>query len=191
MHTIHHTEAIVLRSEPSGEANKRLWLFTKELGLLMVMVQGVRKPEAKLQNHISDYSVIMADLIKGKSTWRLISARTIATPLSGKERNPLARAYVRTIALLERFLHGEGSHPELFDHIVVAGTVVQDGTANARAFDALSLWKVLVLLGYSSAEDGDEHFFSLPIDQSIQIVDDNQIKRVIKSATNAISYSHL
>jgi len=75
MHAIHHTEAIVVRSEPSGEANKRIWLFTKEFGLVIAMVQGVRKPEAKLQSHITDYSVIHADLIRGKSTWRLISAK--------------------------------------------------------------------------------------------------------------------
>ncbi len=83
----HHTEAIVVRSEPSGEANKRIWLFTREFGLVIAMVQGVRKPAAKLQSNITDYSVIAADLIRGKNTWRLISSKVIAVPLHGKERS--------------------------------------------------------------------------------------------------------
>lgn len=191
MHTIHHTEAVVIRSEPSGEANKRIWLLTREFGLLIVMVQGVRKPEAKLQSQLSDYSIISADILKGKNTWRLLSARTVATPVRGRERSPLARAYVRTLSLLERFLNGEGTHPELFDHVIASGAAVQEGQAEARIFDALSLWKVLVLLGYSAVEEGDEELFELPFDQAMVLVDDTRLKKIIRSATDAISYSHL
>ncbi len=191
MHTIHHTDAIIIRSEHSGEANKRIWLLTKEFGLLIVMVQGVRKPEAKLQSQLSDYSVISADILKGKSTWRLLSARTAATPVQGRERSPLARAYVRTLGLLERFLMGEGTHPELFDHVIALGEAVREGQAEARIFDALSLWKVLVLLGYSAVEEGDSELFELPFAEAIALVDDARLKRIIKSATDAISSSHL
>ena len=191
MHTIHHTEAIIVRSEPSGEANKRLWLFTKEFGLLVVMVQGVRKPEAKLRSQLTDYGVISVDLIKGKNTWRLISARSIRTPLHAKERSFLARAYVRTISLLERFLTGEGQHHELFEHILSCGALIEKEGINARAFDALSLWKVLVLLGYCAVAEEEEPFFTLPFDRAIQLVDESRVKRLIKSATDAISYSHL
>jgi len=191
MHTIHHTEAVIVRSEPSGEANKRIWLFTQEFGLLIVMVQGVRKPEAKLQSQLSDYSVISADLIKGKSAWRLISATMVEVPLRAKERSSLARAYVRTITLLERFLIGEGSHDELFGHIIACGAIVQQGNGDARAFDALSLWKVLVLLGYIAVADADEPLFTLPLDQAMALLDESRIKKLIRSATDAISYSHL
>jgi recombinational DNA repair protein (RecF pathway) len=190
MHTIHHTEAIVVRSEPSGEANKRVWLFTQEFGLIIVMVQGVRKPMAKLQGHISDYSIIAADLIKGKATWRLISAAVISTRLHGHERSPLARAYVRSVALLERFVIGEGAHEALFDHIRLAGEMVK-GDYDARAFDVLSLWKMLVLLGYSAVEDDEQQLFTLPFDQAIGTIDEAGIKKLIVSATNAIKHSHL
>ena len=191
MHTIHHTEAIVVRSEPSGEANKRIWLFTKEFGLVIAMVQGVRKPQAKLQSHISDYSVISADILRGKNAWRLISAKVIDVPLLGKERSPLARAYVRTVIFLERFLVGEGVHEELFEHILTFGKMVHNGEYDARALDALSLWKMLVLLGYIAVEDMDELLFTSPIDQTVAFVDDSRMKKLIKSATDAITYSHL
>ena len=191
MHQIHHTEAIVIRSEPSGEANKRVWLFTKEFGLVIAMVQGVRKPTAKLQSHITDYSVIHADLIRGKSMWRLISATVVAAPLKATERQPLARAYVRTLAFLERFLIGEGIHDELFDHIITVGTMVQAGGYDARIVDAVSLWKMLALLGYIDVEGNDEQLFTLPFDQAVSLADDATIKRLIKNATDAITSSHL
>ena len=191
MHTIHHTEAIVVRSEPSGEANKRVWLFTKEFGLVIAMVQGVRKPLAKLQGHITDYSVIAADLIKGKNTWRLISAKSMEVPLRAKERSSLARAYVRSVAFMERFLVGEGTHEELFNHIISVGKMVQQGEYEARAVDALSLWKILVLLGYIAVEDDEEIFFTTPFDQAVVLVNDTVIKKLIKNATTAITNSHL
>ncbi len=190
MHAIHHTEAIVVRSEPSGEANKRIWLFTKEFGLVIAMVQGVRKPEAKLQSHITDYSVIHADLIRGKSTWRLISAKVADVPLNGKGRQPLSRAYVRTIGFLERFLVGEGIHEELFDHIHTVGMMI-DGDYEPRALDALSLWKMLVLLGYVAAEEDDEQLFTLPFAEAVLLVNDAKIKKLVKTATDAITSSHL
>jgi recombinational DNA repair protein (RecF pathway) len=190
MHTIYHTEAIIVRSESSGEASKRVWLFTKEFGLVIAMVQGVRKSTAKLQGHTSDYSVIMADLIKGRSTWKLISAQVIDAPLQSCERTPLARAYVRTVAFLERFLIGEGVHEELFTHVISAGQLVKEQSVEARMFDALSLWKMLVLLGYSATEE-DEALVTVPLKEAVAAIDEIKMKELIKRATTAITYSHL
>lgn len=191
MHTIHHTEAIVVRSESSGEANKRVWLFTKEFGLIIAMMQGVRKPTAKLQGHVSDYSIIHADLIRGKNTWRLVSAKVREVPLQGKERDPLARVYVRTVAFLERFLVGEGVHEELFDHVETLGRMVAQGGYDVRMLDALSLWKVLVLLGYIAIQEEEQQFFDLPLHEAVLLVTESAVKKLIKTATDAITSSHL
>ncbi len=191
MHTIHHTEAFVIRSEPSGEANKRLWLFTQEFGLLIVMVQGVRKPTAKLQGHISDYSVIAADLIKGKNSWRLVSAKVLEVPMRANARSALARAYVRTLSFLERFLTGEGAHSELFDHMRAMAAIIEQGGYDARAVDALSLWKMLVLLGYVAVSDDEQVLLMLPLGEAVAHVDETMIKKLIKQATDGITHSHL
>ncbi len=191
MHTIYHTEAIVVRSEPSGEANKRVWLFTRELGLVIAMVQGVRKSTAKLQSHVSDYSVVMADLIKGKSTWRLISSQVIAAPVKGSTRAPTARAYVRTVTFLERFLVGEGIHEELFEHVVEMANIIKKEHIEARFLDALSLWKMLALLGYIAIEEKDQALFSLPLSEAVDAMTESKMKELIKNATEAIISSHL
>src|SRR4051812_4566548 len=98
MHAIHHTDAIVIKSLPAGEANKRVWLFTREFGYIATVMQGVRKGGAKLQGQVIDYAFITADIIKGKEVWRLVSATTQKNPLAGHTRDPLARSYVRVLS---------------------------------------------------------------------------------------------
>lgn len=191
MHAIHHTEAIILKSTEGGEANKRVWLFTKELGLIIATVQGVRKPGAKLQSHTTDYSVIQADLIKGREVWRLISAKTSSVPLAGNLRNPLARAYVRTLTLLTRFLIGEGEHEELYAHVLECAEVVQAGIADAKTVDAVSLWKMLVLLGYIAPNEHEQFIIAEPLSLAVAKVPDALRTKLTKDAQHAIAQSHL
>ena len=54
MHPIYHTKAVILRSQPVGEANKRYWLFTEELGLVVAVATGVRKHASKLAGQLAE-----------------------------------------------------------------------------------------------------------------------------------------
>ncbi len=191
MHTIHHTEAIVLKSTSHGEANKRLWLFTREFGLVVAAMQGVRKPGAKLASHSSDYSIIRADLVKGREVWRLISAKVAHNPLEGRMRDPMARAYVRTLSAMSRFLVDEGVHEELYDHVLVCAAMLEEGVAEAKVFDALSLWRVLAHLGYIAVGEGDELLFTLPLREAYASVSAAQHARLMESVKSAIQQSHL
>lgn len=191
MHTVHHTEAFILKTAPSGEANIRVWLFTKEFGLLMAMVQGVRKPGAKLQSHIIDYAYISADLVKGKDVWRLVSASIIDNPSAGKLRDPLLRAYVRTLSMLARFLIGEGTHPEIFAHIEECLSVVKEGGYDAAAFDAFSLWKISALLGYIAPSDIEEPLLEQRMSAVLTAMTDEMRKRFVESVQSGITESHL
>lgn len=191
MHAIHHTEAIVLKSTEHGEANKRLWLFTREFGLVVAVMQGVRKPTAKLASHSGDYCIIRADLVKGREVWRLISARTVVNPLSGHMREPMARAYVRTLSAMSRFLVDEGTHEALFEHALVCAAMLQEGGYDAKVFDALSLWRVLAHLGYIAVDERDETLLTLPLRAAYSDVTTVQHSRLIVSVKSAIEQSHL
>ena len=191
MHAIHHTEAIVLKSSTHGEANKRLWLFTREFGLVVAAVQGVRKPGAKLRGHITDYSIIRADLVKGREVWRLINASVITDPTSGKIREPIVRAYVRTLSALSRFLVDEGVNDELYEHILDCARMVQEGIYEAKIFDALSLWRVFTHLGYIAIEERDSELLVLPLKEAYGKMTDQNYARIIESVKSAIEQSHL
>jgi len=191
MHAIHHTEAIVLKSSTHGEANKRLWLFTREFGLVVAAVQGVRKPGAKLRGHITDYGIIRADLVKGREVWRLISASLVTDPTSTRIREPMVRAYVRTLSALSRFLVDEGVNDELYEHILDCAQMVEEGIYEAKIFDALSLWRVFAHLGYIAIEERDAELLVLPLKEAYGKMTDQNYARIIESVKSAIEQSHL
>lgn len=191
MHTIHHTDAFIVKSQPAGEANRRLWLFTKELGLVIAAVQGVRKQGAKLAMHTSDYSLISADLVRGKEVWRLTTAQEIENPFIGKDPNGLGRAFIRTLSVVDRFCQGEEAHPELFDHLQECLAVIATHSIDPKAFDTLSVWKVMVLLGYSAVAEEDRALFSLPLPDAAQLLTEAVRKRLIKEVNETITQTHL
>jgi len=191
MHIIHHTNAVVLKSVQVGEANVRLWLFTREFGLVVAVVQGVRKAGAKLQSHVSDYSFITADLVQGKEVWRLISSKTVQAPLAGNTRHALARAYVRTLTLLGRFLIGEGAHEELYDHVLNCANALGLDGYDPQDFDAVSIWKMLVLLGYIAPREDEQFILAEPFLESLTGLSEELRKRLVQEAQQSIAESHL
>lgn len=191
MHAIHHTRAVILKSAPAGEANKRVWLFTEEFGLIVAAVQGVRKPEAKLRGQIPDYAFISADLVRGKEVWRLVNAVLEYEPVRDHLRDPLARSFVRTLATLERFLAGEAPHAELFAHLEECATCLTEGGYDVSAFDTVCIWRTLVLLGYIAVSDEDDSLYTLPLGDAIHATDATIIKRLVREVQQAITETHL
>ncbi len=196
MHPIHHTEAFVLKSIESGEANKRVWLFTKEYGLIVATVQGVRKPGAKLRAHITDYCFINADIVKGRDVWRLVSAQIQENPFVGDYDKLRARSYIRALSLVQRFCIEEGVEPEVFDHLFAVMktlTTISDGAglpAQAGFFDTVVLWKILVQLGYLELSSDLEELFHKPLLEAVDLPE-SVSKRLIKDVTDAIHRTHL
>jgi recombinational DNA repair protein (RecF pathway) len=201
MHTIHHTDAFIIKVTPTGEANARAWLFTRALGLVVATVQGVRKSGSKLSMQLSEYSFATVDLVRGKDVWRLVNIAHTSNPFLknsldknesiSTERYVFGRSFVRTLAAVERFCQGEEAHEELFDHLVSCFEVIQtasvDQSLDPKSFDALSVWKVLVLLGYGVVPDPYQEYFSFPLstatrtltpDTRIQLV--REVNAIIK-----------
>lgn len=189
MHTIYHTDAIITKVSDQGDASRRVWLFTRDLGLIIASVQGVRKSGAKLQMHLREYAYVRADLVRGRDVWRLVGIHTLA-PILLPVRSPANRAYVRTLAFINRFLTGEDPHPELFAHIsAVAASLPM--VSDDKAIDTLALWRALALLGYIAVEPGDERLLASPFVEAATLLDTVAMKRCIAQANSAIAESHL
>lgn len=186
MHTIYHTRAVILKSTPAREADKLFWLFTRELGLVVALATGIRKPESKLRAQLIDYSFVDVDLVRGKEVWRLVSGTEVDRPL--RHTSDLARPYVRLLGALERFLVDEGEHSELFGHVEEVAELVE-GAYDPKLFDTLSLWRALAHLGYISVED--ESLFTMPLREALVRVDEETRKRLVVEVNRAISQTHL
>ena len=64
---IYHTEAIVLRTSPLGEADRLLTVFSPGIGKLRATARGVRKPTSRLGGHLDPLTRSMLTLTKGQS----------------------------------------------------------------------------------------------------------------------------
>jgi len=194
MHTIHHTRAVILKSLASREADKIYWLFTEDFGLVVAVATGVRKSGAKLMSQLIDYSFVDVDLVKGREVWRVVSATPQYVPLEGHTTHPLARAYVRILATLERFVIDEGAHPELFAQMYDAAEMLRQSDARAadpKQYDTLMIWRILASLGYVSTDLLEQHLHTLPLREALVYLDETKTKKLIMEVNATIKETHL
>jgi len=76
---IYNTEAIVLRSNPLGEADRLLTLLTPTLGKLQATARGARKTTSKLGGHVDVLTRSSMALARGQSIDTITSADTLET----------------------------------------------------------------------------------------------------------------
>ncbi|MCC7436490.1 DNA repair protein RecO [Candidatus Nomurabacteria bacterium] len=190
MYTIHHCKAFILKSADSGEANKMIWLFTKEFGLVVAKVQGVKKDGAKLRAHLIDYTLIDVDLVKGRDVWRLVNAKVNTNPFSGDYDKKRARSYIRALGLVSRFCIEEGEEPGLFEHLEKTLETLKSPLEDGQLFDAIVLWKILILLGYLELEEDMKGLFSQNL-LEITVSTKGVLQKIIKDVTDAINRTHL
>lgn len=68
------TEAIVLKSANTGEVDRLLTIYSKELGKVRILAKGVKKIESKLRYSIEPFSYVQLILIEGRSFYILKDA---------------------------------------------------------------------------------------------------------------------
>ncbi len=107
-------EAIVLRHSDWGEADRLLWLFTREIGKVRVVAKGVRKPRSRKAGHLEPFTRVELMLAQGRDLPIVTQAEARDAYLT--LRGDLVRvgyaAYV--IELLDRFTYEEGENMALY-----------------------------------------------------------------------------
>ncbi len=107
-------EAVVLRHTDWGEADRLLWLFTRELGKLRAVAKGVRKPRSRKAGHLEPFTRSSLLLAWGREMHIVTQAEAVDPYMALRE--DLVRlgyaAYV--IELLDRFAYEEGENRSLY-----------------------------------------------------------------------------
>jgi len=107
-------EAVVLRHADWGEADRLLWLFTRELGKLQVVAKGLRKPRSRKAGHLEPFTRVELLLARGRDLPIVTQAE--AKDVYLKLREDLVRvgyaSYV--VELLDRFTYEEGENIGLY-----------------------------------------------------------------------------
>jgi DNA repair protein RecO (recombination protein O) len=87
---LYRTEAIILRRQDFGEADKLLTLYTPGLGKTRVLAKGVRKPKSRKGGHVELFTHSNLLIAKGRSLDVVTQAETIHSFL------PIRRELLRT-----------------------------------------------------------------------------------------------
>jgi len=107
-------EAIVLRHTDWGEADRLLWLFTREIGKVRVVAKGVRKPRSRKAGHLEPFTRVELQLAHGRDLPIVTQAEAKDTYLTLREDLVRVGYASYVIELLDRFTYEEGENIGLY-----------------------------------------------------------------------------
>jgi len=158
MYQKYHTDALVLGSRESGEADKTFSLFTRDFGLVRARATAVRAEKSKMRGALQNYSFSNVSLVKGKRGWRLAGA----TSLRGASGNRHGIAtFARVSLLVLRLVQGEEKNDYLFAALAEAHEALLSADAElSAAIEIVCVARILYTLGYISSEALESTLFT-------------------------------
>lgn len=193
-HHIYHTEGIVLRSSPTGEANKMLVIYTRELGLVFAAVRGIRLLKSKLRFALADFSYAKIDMVRGRDIWRVTSAEPV-------ENFAIARSHFKQSAiignvakLIERLCAGEDANPAIFEDTISAFYFLNQEELIVEAKEVTELTLVLRILnnlGYIGTSEALRQYLSSQYDPAAIDYKNLEKKTILFEINRALHESQL
>lgn len=197
MHAIVTTDGFVIDSRSYGEADKVYFIFTREMGLIKAVAQGIRLEKSKLRYHVTENELATFSLVRGREVWRLTNAQESESQKKSTLRVAGYSELIARIALiLRRVLHGEESNPTLFEYIEECLVFLQQNhTLTAEhllTLESLTVLRILHVLGYVG-DDADLKECLNSSAVTLELLDLLKLKRPIlnKHINRAIKESHL
>lgn len=146
---VYKAEAIVLRQQTMGEADRVVTLFTREYGKLRAVARGIRRPTSRLGGRVEPFTHARLLLARGR-TLDVIAQADVVGAFAGLRADLTRTGYAAYIAeLVDRFLPERDRHESVF---VLVRTALQDlEQAGEEEAELYALWFALHLaedLGY-------------------------------------------
>lgn len=191
-HRVHHTDAIVLSSRPVGESDREYRLLTRGYGLLRARARAVRLTRSKLRYILQPFSIVHADLVRGKAGWRVTSA-SLAEEFPFARRGKHVRvALAGGFRLVARLVHPEEPVPELFEDVRDFLSVLSVcSKENVLRYELVFAVRTLHRLGYWGAREIDPGVFNGKLsDISLALLERHR-NHLVRSINDALRQSHL
>jgi DNA repair protein RecO (recombination protein O) len=107
-------EAVVLRHNDWGEADRLLGLFTLEMGKLRALAKGVRKLRSRKAGHLEPFTRVNLLLARGRDLPLITQVETLDAYLPLHEELAGATYASYVVELLDRFTYEEGENRALY-----------------------------------------------------------------------------
>ncbi len=98
-------DAVVLRHNDYGEADRLLTLYTRQLGKTRAIAKGARKIASRKAGHIEPFTHVRLQLAKGRDTLIVTQADTVDAYLSLRDDLILTSQASYVLELLDRFTY--------------------------------------------------------------------------------------
>lgn len=181
-----------------GESSRLIQIFTRELGLVTALAQGVRESRSKLRFNLQDFSVANFDLIRGRELWRVTGATPNSVWASHFSWSPARLALGRIFSLLRRLIHGEEANQPLYQDLVSAAEALSRVSADQplaawlNDYELLLVARVLKHLGYRPLAPALEALALTPVIELPALLPLGPEREVALAAVNqALAASHL
>lgn len=184
MHHIYHTQGFILSSRNIGEANKMFTIYTRELGLVRAVCQGVRLHKSKNRFSLQDFSYANIDLVRGRDIWRVTTAGLVTSfPFARGKRESLL-LIARVSSLINRLCDGEEANPTIFNDFIQALYLLDDINITTSSREALELHLVLRTMN-SLGYIGEGELISQYISSSFN---ESNVEKILKERQSIISH---
>jgi len=107
-------DALILRHQRWGEADRLITIFTREHGKLRIVAKGARKTTSRKAGHLEPFMRSALQLAQGRDLWIVTQAETINAFLPMREDLQRLSIASYVIELLDKFTYEDGSNPQLF-----------------------------------------------------------------------------
>ena len=101
----------MLRHSDWGEADRLLWLYTRQHGKLRALAKGVRKIRSRKAGHLEPFTRVALLLARGRDFYIVTQAETVDPYLSLREDLKRLGYASYVVELLDRFTYDEDEHP--------------------------------------------------------------------------------
>ena len=107
-------DALILRHQRWGEADRLLTIFTRENGKLRIVAKGARKTTSRKGGHLEPFMRSTLQLAQGRDLWIVTQAETINAFLPIRDDLQLMGFASYVIELLDKFTYEDGTNPPLY-----------------------------------------------------------------------------
>ncbi|MFN8496283.1 MAG: DNA repair protein RecO [Anaerolineae bacterium] len=147
---LYRTEAIVLKRQDFGEADRLLTILTRERGKLRVIAKGARRTSSRKAGHVELFSQSQLLLAKGRNM-DIVTQAQVVTSHPTLYNDLLRYTYASYMAeMVDKFLEEEDPHGEVYDLLRegLAALVAEGSDAHLALLMRFFELRLLGLVGF-------------------------------------------
>jgi DNA repair protein RecO len=149
-HAIHSIEGILIDDRPYSEAGRILFVLSRDLGLVMLLAQGVREQKSKLRHLLTLGTIGTFEFVEGKEVKRLTSIFPESHFESIFQHLYKRNVFSHVVTFISRLMLGEMDSDVLYLDFIKGLNYLENSTDDTvgESIEIVMIVNLLTNLGY-------------------------------------------